>query len=1232
MLWSVPTDANAAANTVAENAATGTVVGVTALATDADAGTTISYSLTDNAGGRFAINATTGVVTVANGSLLDYETATSHNITVLATSSDGSTNTATFTVNVADAAGVTLNGDANANSLVGTIENDILNGLEGNDLLQGLARNDLLDGGLGFDRAIYTDATDGITVNLAAGTASGAGVGTDTLISIEGTVGSDFVDTFNAAGFSGISGIPGSPAGFNEFEGRGGNDSIIGAINSQGQMLTRISYVHATAGVTVDVAAGTADGNASVDHDTFSNVSVVWGSNHNDFLYGSNNGFATFELFEGRAGDDWIEGRSGYDRADYNNDPATTAGILVNLAAGTVESRSPGTDSSIGNDTLRSVEAVRGTVFDDIYDATNFGISGNDNVGSSGTFNDFAGVGGNDIIIGNGTTRLNYSNAIGAVTVNLETSAPGTTTLTVSGTATGTGEGTDTFSGVNAALGSIFNDSLTGSNFGNTFVGNAGDDFIDGLGGFDTVSFNHLSTVTSGVSVNMAAGTATGDASIGTDTLSSIESIQGTSFADSFVATGYGNGLPGTLNIGNNGNFNQFEGLGGNDLITGNGSTQIVFFNALAGVTVNLANGTAVSTLAGDAAGIGSDTITGGVNNVQGSNFDDTITGGVGNEVFAGGTGNDTLNASGGSDAITGGGGSDTIDGGGGADVAVFFGARVSYAVNFDTPVAGQVQVVHSGGGGADGTDVLSNIEVLQFTDSLVLMASGTAGSPVDVSGLFFGGNGALTTLTGASNDFLTIGQNLFNRQIDLGAGAGDTVTLGVSGGYTLNLVNVENLAGTSSSNDFVGLTNLASGLAVDLGAGANDMLSLANGFNSLSVINVENVNGNDFAVGDISDDTITLLNNVFGVTVNLGNGTNTINLAAGTNTLVNAYGTNTIHGTESNDTLTVVNGLFQSTVDLGGGTDTLVLTNPTGFSSLGLVGVESVTGGTADDYIVLQNAVTGVTFDLGIGNDTLNLVNGANSVGAIGVETINGSDFGMISPSNDTLTLLNSVNGIAINLGVGTNTLNLAAGVNTLAAHNIQTINGSIAGDSLTLQNQVNGSSIDLGGGVDLLTLADGFNAITVTNVENVIGGNSNDSIVIANTAGSTTVTGGLGSDTITGGAGNDIINGGGDNDNLTGGAGADTFVYTTGGGSDFVNDFNRGQGDRIDVTGVSGIYSLADIQSRATQVGCEYRHRLRQRQLHYIAEPIRWQPGCERLHVRRQQRADRYRAVEQL
>ncbi len=117
----VITDSNAAANTVAENATNGSTVGLTVLGTDGDAGATITkYELTDNAGGRFAINATTGVVTVADGSKLDYEAATSHNITVKVTSSDGSTNTQVFTINLSNVNdnGVTLSDSDSATNTV----------------------------------------------------------------------------------------------------------------------------------------------------------------------------------------------------------------------------------------------------------------------------------------------------------------------------------------------------------------------------------------------------------------------------------------------------------------------------------------------------------------------------------------------------------------------------------------------------------------------------------------------------------------------------------------------------------------------------------------------------------------------------------------------------------------------------------------------------------------------------------------------------------------------------------------------------------------------------------------------------------------------------------------------------------------------------------------------------------------------------------------------------------
>ena len=111
-------DVDAASEIIAENSSNGTVVGITALATDADAPDTIGYTLTDDAGGRFAIDSVTGVITVANGAALDYEVATSHNITVRADSTDGSFSTRTFLIQLTNVneAGVSAISDLNASA------------------------------------------------------------------------------------------------------------------------------------------------------------------------------------------------------------------------------------------------------------------------------------------------------------------------------------------------------------------------------------------------------------------------------------------------------------------------------------------------------------------------------------------------------------------------------------------------------------------------------------------------------------------------------------------------------------------------------------------------------------------------------------------------------------------------------------------------------------------------------------------------------------------------------------------------------------------------------------------------------------------------------------------------------------------------------------------------------------------------------------------------------------
>ncbi len=85
--------------TIAENSSSGAVVGTLAT-TDVDAGETFTYALTNNAGGRFSINTSTGQVTVANGSLLDFETNTSHTIVVQSTDAAGASFSKTMTVTV----------------------------------------------------------------------------------------------------------------------------------------------------------------------------------------------------------------------------------------------------------------------------------------------------------------------------------------------------------------------------------------------------------------------------------------------------------------------------------------------------------------------------------------------------------------------------------------------------------------------------------------------------------------------------------------------------------------------------------------------------------------------------------------------------------------------------------------------------------------------------------------------------------------------------------------------------------------------------------------------------------------------------------------------------------------------------------------------------------------------------------------------------------------------------
>ena len=225
-----PTDETISGGVIAENSANGSVVG-TVTGVDPDPGAVLTYSLLDDAGGRFAIDSATGKLTVANGSLLDYEAATSHGIVVRATDQGGLFVDKTFTIQLTDVPGVTLTGTdpsvsgvklpglfSGNDTLTGTSEADTLNGLGGADVLKGLggndtlvggAGNDTIDGGAGTDLAVFSGAKANylITYNSTTQTftiadqRSGTPDGTDTVVGVENF---KFADgTFASSSFTG---------------------------------------------------------------------------------------------------------------------------------------------------------------------------------------------------------------------------------------------------------------------------------------------------------------------------------------------------------------------------------------------------------------------------------------------------------------------------------------------------------------------------------------------------------------------------------------------------------------------------------------------------------------------------------------------------------------------------------------------------------------------------------------------------------------------------------------------------------------------------------------------------------------------------------------------------------------------------------------------------------------------------------------------------------------------
>jgi Ca2+-binding RTX toxin-like protein len=179
---------------------------------------------------------------------------------------------------------------------------------------------------------------------------------------------------------------------------------------------------------------------------------------------------------------------------------------------------------------------------------------------------------------------------------------------------------------------------INGTPGNDVLLNNVGEsDTINGGAGTDTASYANAGPVI----VNLESGEAFDFTNGDTDTLTSIENVTGSAFADTLLGDAGANVLDGgaggdTLD-GGDGNDTLIGGPGNDSLTGGNGTDTVSYASASGSVMVDL--GASVATNDGDG---GNDTL-GGIENVTGSAFADSLTGDDLANVLQGGAGNDTL-------------------------------------------------------------------------------------------------------------------------------------------------------------------------------------------------------------------------------------------------------------------------------------------------------------------------------------------------------------------------------------------------------------------------------------------------------------------------------------------------------------------------------------------------------------------------------------------------------------
>lgn len=159
------------------------------------------------------------------------------------------------------------------------------------------------------------------------------------------------------------------------------------------------------------------------------------------------------------------------------------------------------------------------------------------------------------------------------------------------------------------------------------------------------------------------------------------------------------------------------NGAGDDTYIGGSGNDTVKYTSAMASIRVDLREGIARAVAAGDAAGIGNDTLS-DIENIIAGDFADRLSGSSLANRLSGGDGDDRLDGRGGNDTLTGGEGNDTIIGGSGHDKLI--GGAGKDTASYQDAKAGvtvSLSITTAQDTVSAGLDTLTEVENLRGTD-----------------------------------------------------------------------------------------------------------------------------------------------------------------------------------------------------------------------------------------------------------------------------------------------------------------------------------------------------------------------------------------------------------------------------------------------------------------------------------------------------------------------------------